>query len=133
MDVWFGTVGAGGVFTRDTEVTLANADREILSTSFSTTDEIALVVSQSEGGACDNNWVDEMIELKLAVGGQASVSPDIYALMVDDRNVAPVATFQQRSFALTENATRDVSLDIVTGKRGTGCPRRRVGHRRECC
>ena len=122
MPVWFGTVGAGGVFTKDDAVTAANAARDIPSASFTATDVIALVVSQSEGGAGDDNWLHERIELKLEVGGSASVSPDIFTVTIEDQNVAPAVVFHQSSFTLTEGAERDVALDIVTGRRGAPIP-----------
>ena len=91
-------------------------------TPFANTDEITLVVAQSGTGAGDNNWFHESIELKLEVGGSASVSPDIFTLMIEDRDVAPVAAFTARSFSLTEGGNRNVSVGIFEGARGEGIP-----------
>ena len=91
---------------------------------FANTDEVTLVVAQSGTGAGDNNWFNESIELKLTVGtaGRASVSPDVFTLMIEDRNVAPVAAFTASSFSLTEGGNRDVSLGIFEGAKDRGIP-----------
>ena len=129
-DVWLGTVSAlTGAFTPLSAVSPGGTGVPLLAgltsggaTLFANTDEITLVVAQSGNGAGDNNWFHESIELKLAATGSASVSPDVFTLKIEDRNVAPVATFHQRSFALTEGGNRTVNLDIVEGARGEGIP-----------
>ena len=89
---------------------------------FDHSDEIVLVVAQSDDGTPDGNWLDEMIELKLSVSGSASVSPDVFALTVEESHVAPVAKFQQPDFTLSEQSTRVVSADISSGIPGLPLP-----------
>ena len=78
-------------------------------------------------GSGDNDWRSEMVQLKLASTGTASVSPDVYRLTINDDDVAPVAAFHQSSFTLTEGGERSVSLDIVTGQRGEPIPNAALG------
>ena len=95
---------------------------------FDHSDEVMLVVSQSVSGSGDTNWVDEKIELKLAVdpstAGEtpASVSPDVYTLTVMESHVAPVAKFGQPDFTLSEQSVRTVSLNVASGIRGVPLP-----------
>ena len=83
-------------------------------------DDLNLVVAQSAAGAPDDNWLSEMIEFKLEVGGTASVGPDVYTLTVTESDVAPVAKFKQPSFTLSEQSERTVQLDVA--KAGTRVP-----------
>ena len=83
------------------------------------------------------NWLDEMIELKLAVTGTASVSPDIYTLAVTEADVAPVAKFKQPSFTLSEQSERECAVGRRFGETGCcsyppGCYERRVIPRYVC-
>ena len=88
---------------------------------FNFADEIVLFVAQSGDGAKDDNWVGEKIELQLEVAGTASVSPDIYTVQVVDHDTAPVAKFGQPDFTLSEQSTREVTLDVKAA-RGAGLP-----------
>ena len=113
-------VGAGGnlVSPPDTASTTALL---IPPGSFTDSDEVVLLVSQSADGTGDDNWLHERIELKLRIDpmAPASVGPDVYTLMVEDSQVAPVAKFNVPSFTLTEDSERrDVMLDIVDGATG---------------
>ena len=85
-------------------------------------DDLNLVVAQSEAGAPDDNWLSEMIELKLEVAGTASVGPDVYTLTVEESDVAPVAKFKQPSFTLSEQSERTVQLDVASGRPGKRVP-----------
>ena len=87
---------------------------------FDHSDDLNLIVAQSMAGAADDNWLSEMIELKLEVAGSASIAPDLYTLTVKETDVAPVAKFLQPSFALSEQSERTVQLDIA------GAPGKRV-------
>ena len=106
---------------------------------FAVSDEIVLVVAQSDdpastgssdNGARDANWVNERIELRLAVNvpsatpgrAPATASPDTYTLTVEDLDVAPVAAFDQSDFTLAEDSERMVTLDINAGRRGARIP-----------
>ena len=89
------------------------------STVFATRDEVVLVVAQSSDGTPDPNWQHERIELKLSVGGRASVSPDVYTLTVEDGDDAPVVRFNAPSFTVTEGNNRPVRLDVHPGGRPT--------------
>ena len=89
---------------------------------FNFDDELNLVFVQSEAGGADDNWLGEMIELKLAVTGTASVSPDVYTLAVTETDVAPVAKFLQPSFTLSEQSERVVQLDVASGRPGARIP-----------
>ena len=88
-------------------------------TVFANRDEVVLVVAQSDDGEGDPNWQHERIELKLTVGGRASVSPDVYTLTVEDDNDAPVVRFNAPSFTVTEGNNRPVRLDVHPGGRPT--------------
>ncbi len=94
---------------------------------FDHSDEVVLVVAQSADGTPDGNWLEEMIELKLTIGGSASVNPDVFALTVNESHVAPVAKFQQPDFTLSEQSTRTVQLDISSGIRGVPLPSTTAG------
>ena len=85
-------------------------------------DDLNLVVAQSMAGAPDDNWLSEMIELKLEVDGTASVGPDVYTLTVEETDVAPVAKFKQPSFTLSEQSERTVQLDVASGRPGKRVP-----------
>ena len=99
------------------------ADFQLDGSVFNNTDEVVLVVTQSNDGAGDSNWQHERIELKLTVDGQASVSPDVYTLNVEDNDIAPVVRFNAPSFTVTEGNNRPVRLDVHTGDRpGTPIP-----------
>ena len=106
----------------------AAADADPNTRFFDHSDEVMLVVSQSESGSGDTNWVDEKIELKLAVASgapgaaPASVSPDVYTLTVMESHVAPVAKFGQPDFTLSEQSIRTVSLNVASGIRGVPLP-----------
>ena len=101
---------------------------------FEHSDEVVLVVAQSEDGTGDSNWVSESVELHLEVNPNpvlatqgtptpASVSPDVFTVMVEDSQAQPVAKFLQPNFTLSEDSTREVMLDIVSGREGVPIPR----------
>ena len=115
--------------------TLANATTAfaISSSHFTHSDEVVLVVAQSQTGSPDGNWLEETVELRLRVGtytpdggseteASGSVSPDVFALTVNESHVAPVAKFQQPDFTLSEQSTRVVSADISSGIQGLPLP-----------
>ena len=89
---------------------------------FDHSDEVTLVVAQSQSGSGDTNWVSEMVELKLGITGSASVGPDVFTLTVMDTQAQPVATFLQPDFTLSEASQRDVMLDIASGRPGVPIP-----------
>ena len=120
-----GDVEAGGVDETADVFTLPAA-------RFDDEDELVLLVTPKgnadAGGSAntgddigtgdgDNNWRNEMVQLKLSSSGTASVSPDVYRLTINDDDTAPVAEFDVVSFTLTEGAERDVSLSINAAPR----------------
>ena len=108
----------GNVFTLDVDDGTADSTTRY----FDHSDEIVLVVAQSADGTPDGNWLEEMIELKLSIGGSASVSPDVFTLTVKESNVAPVAKFLEPDFTLSEQSTRTVNLDVASGIPGVPLP-----------
>ncbi len=124
--VYIARVTPAGFVAPDPPLTDANGTYALYTdgtdTHFSHSDEVELVIAQSADGTPDPNWLGETIELKLEVSGSASVSPDIYTLSVMESHVAPVATFQQRDFTLSEQSTRVVSADISSGIPGVPLP-----------
>ena len=100
---------------------------------FEHSDEVVLVVSQSVDGAGDGNWVGESVELHLDVNPNpvlltqgtatpATVSPDVFTVMVEESHVAPVAKFLQPDFTLSEQSDRTVQLDVASAIRGVDIP-----------
>ena len=106
-------IAAGGLLALEPENVLTWFDHD---------DDLNLMVAQSADGSGDPNWVSETIELKLTVGGTASVSPDIYMLAVTETHVAPVAKFLQPNFTLSEDSVREVQLDVASAIRGVPLP-----------
>ena len=110
----------------------------IHSDRFNHSDEVVLVVAQSpalpvvSGGADitdgtgDDNWVNEMVELKLEVdpgaSDPASVSPDTFTLTVNESDIAPVAKFLQPNFTLSEQSSRTVQLDVAAARGAARVP-----------
>ena len=118
-------VGEDGTSGADDLTTQFGGDEDnfvIPTTAFEDSDEVELVVAQSEAGVGDANWLDEMIQFKLTVAASGSVSPDLYMLTVEDEDVAPVAKFDGSSFTLTEDTARVLTLDVVEGRRFAGIP-----------
>ena len=116
--VYIAVVDSDGNFDKPAAVSeravafvLSTTDAENRAFDFS--DELVLMVAQSDDGSGDGNWVDEKIELKLTIVGTASVSPDVFTLTAKDANVAPAAKFKQPDFTLSEESERTVELDIV--------------------
>ena len=97
---------------------------------FDHSDEVTLVVAQSQQGSGDSNWVSENVELKLEVDVTgvtgatipASVSPDVFTLTVMDTQAQPVAKFLQPDFTLSEDSERQVQLDVASGRAGVPLP-----------
>ena len=149
-DVWIGRVTSSGYVGGDdgTSETATSGDLAritggaavsfvIHSDRFNHSDEVVLVVAQSPAlpvvsgdditdGTGDDNWVNEMVELKLevdaAASDPASVSPDTFTLTVNESDIAPVAKFLQPNFTLSEQSSRTVMLDVASGRGATRIP-----------
>ena len=116
-------VGASGTDLAD------SVDLNLTGADFGATGEVVLLVKQHNGtggevanGIKDSNWLNENIKLTLGAGPGVSVSPNVYTVMVEDNDVAPLAKFDVPSFTLTEGSQRGVKLDIVEGRRGATIP-----------
>ena len=104
------------------DVTAGSAYASLTAASFTSTDEVTLVVAQTNTAGKDSNWHGEEIELTLDAGSGIDVSPAVYTVMVQDVDVPPVAKFDTPSFTLTEGSERKVHLDVVQGRQGAGVP-----------
>ena len=90
-------------------------------------DVVFLVVQDNDdaddtGGMKDGNWVDETIQVKLNASGSANLGTNIFNLMIDDQDVAPVVQFDTSSVMLNEGNVREVMLELVEGVRRAGVP-----------
>ena len=109
----------GGLSVIPTPLPTGGESINLTFAQFNDNDEATLLVVQgATDGARDNNWHDERITFTLTGSAATSISQNVYAVMVDDSHVAPVATFSAPSFTLTEGSDRAVSLDIVSGTTG---------------
>ena len=82
-----------------------------------TNSDVVLLVVQANGdgdagGAKDGNWVNEMIQVKLNATGTARLGTNIFDLMIEDQDMAPVVKFDTSSITLNEGNVRTVSLDV---------------------
>ena len=117
------TVSATGVSIVEVQAdgSLSTAEESVTVTTSlftATNSDVVLLVVQDNsedndtGGSKDGNWVNEMIQVKLNADGTARLGTNIFDLMIEDQDMAPVVKFDTSSIMLNEGSVRTVSLDV---------------------
>ena len=89
-------------------------DIPVSSFTATNSDVVLLVVQDNseDNDSKDGNWVNEMIQVKLNATGTARLGTNIFDLMIEDQDMAPVVKFDTSSITLNEGNVRTVSLDV---------------------